>query len=420
MFIFKFLSFMTGYVRIMVWGESLEKFINMAAGRGIFLWDISRLDSDRILVNARLSAVHPLRHIARKTNCRFEFKERQGLPFIFSRVRRRKSLLVGAALFLVGMYLLSSFVWFVDIRGNKKITDEQIMQSAAGAGLKRWVFKWNFEPAKVESAIKEDLPQVSWAGVNVRGTRVVIQIAEKVTPGRRDEYPAHIVASKAGLVKEILVLAGNPAVKEGDTVVPGQLLISGVIPPQEEVPEMEAGEQNGGQGEEDNKNTKLAESTIVHAKGLVRARVWYEGYGEALLTEKMSRPTGRVISRVCMKIGTKEIILKGPKNISPGNYKEERILKKPLQWRNLNVPVELITESYLELENYSEQRTRGQALELARHKALSVVSKKMPANARVLVREIKEVSVKNPENIVRVKVFLETLEEIGVEKPFKP
>jgi similar to stage IV sporulation protein len=400
----------------MVWGESLEKFINMSAGRGIFLWDIRRVAEDRILISARLSAVHPLRHIARKTNCRFKFRERQGLPFIISRIRRRKSLLVGAVLFLVGMYLLSSFVWFVDIQGNKRISDSQILQSAAGAGLKRWVFRWNFQPAKVEAAIKEDLPQVSWAGVHVRGTRVVIQIAEKVNPVVRNEHPAHIVAAKAGLVKEILVLAGNPVVKEGDTVIPGQILISGIILPPDDI----LGEKNDGQLEEDRGNTKMTESTIVHAKGLVRARVWYEGYGEALLTEKMNRPTGRVISRLCMKIGAKEIILRGPQNIAPGNYKEDRVVKKPLQWRNISVPVELITESYLELEDYSEQRTKGQALELARQRALSGVSERMPANARILIREIKEIITKNPENIVRVRVFLETLEEIGTEKPFNP
>ncbi len=67
----------------------------MAAGRGIFLWDITRPDSHTILVSARLSAVHPLRHIARATKCRFEFKDREGLPFLLSRVRRRKSLLAG-------------------------------------------------------------------------------------------------------------------------------------------------------------------------------------------------------------------------------------------------------------------------------------------------------------------------------------
>jgi similar to stage IV sporulation protein len=282
--------------------------------------------------------------------------------------------------------------------------------------LKRWVFRWNFQPAKVEAAIKEDLPQVSWAGVHVRGTRVVIQIAEKVNPVVRNEHPAHIVAAKAGLVKEILVLAGNPVVKEGDTVIPGQILISGIILPPDDI----LGEKNDGQLEEDRGNTKMTESTIVHAKGLVRARVWYEGYGEALLTEKITRPTGRVISRLCMKIGAKEIILRGPQNIAPGNYKEDRVVKKPLQWRNLSVPVELITESYLELEDYSEQRTKGQALELARQRALSGVSERMPANARILIREIKEIITKNPENIVRVRVFLETLEEIGTEKPFNP
>ncbi len=412
MFIFKFLSFLTGYVRIMVWGNNLEKFINMAAGRGIFLWDIKRLDSEHILVSARLSAVHPLRHIARATKCRFKFRGREGLPFLLSRVRRRKSLLAGAAVFLLGMYMLSSFIWFVDIEGNKKITDRQILESASKAGLKKWVFKWNFTPSKVETAIKEDYPEISWAGVYIKGTRVEIQVAEKVIPGVRDEHPAHIVATKAGLIKEILVLSGNPAVKEGDTVVPGQILISGIIPP----PESTIEEENNGEQERNN----AMESTIVHAKGLVRARVWYEGYGEALLEEKIIRPTGGEVSRVCMKFASKEIILKGPKNIPFIEYRKDRQVKKPLQWRNLSVPVELITEKYLETERHTEQRTRGQALALAEQRALAQVSRIMSPNSRVLVREVKEVSVKNPENLVRVSVFLETLEDVGVEKPIKP
>ncbi|GBF33764.1 stage IV sporulation protein [Desulfocucumis palustris] len=412
MFIFKLLSFLTGYVRIMVRGNNLEKFINMAAGRGIFLWDIKRLDSRNILVSARLSAVHPLRHIARATKCRFEFKDREGLPFLLSRARRRKSLLAGAAVFLLGMYMLSSFIWFVDIEGNKKITDGQILESASKAGLKKWVFKWNFTPSRVESVIKEDYPEISWAGVYVRGTRVKIQVAEKVIPGVRDEHPAHIVAAKAGLIKEILVLSGNPAVKEGDTVVPGQILISGIIPG----PGLSIeGENNPGQ-----ERSGVMENTIVQAKGLVRARVWYEGYGEALLEEKITRLTGDEVSRVCMKIAGKEIILKGPKNIPFIESTGESQVKKPLQWRNISVPVELITEKYHETERYTEQRTRGQALALAEQRAMAQVSRVMPSGSRVMVREVKEVSVKNPENLVRISVFVETLEDIGVEKQFKP
>lgn len=416
MFVFKLLSYLIGYVRIMVWGDNLEKFVNMAASRGIYLWDIKRLGEDRILVKARLSAIHPLRHIARNNKCRFKFQEREGVPFILARVRRRKSLVIGAAVFMASMYLLSSFVWSINIEGNKKITDDQILKAASRAGLKRFAFKAILEPAKVEKTIREDFPEIAWTGVYIKGTRVTINIAEKTYPGVRNEYPAHIVSAKSGLIKEILVLAGNPQVKEGDTVVAGQVLISGVIPP----PQSPEGEQK--QDSENQNNTVVPDvpPTIVHAKGLVRARVWYEGYGEALLVEEGSRPTGRETTRLCMKIGPKEIILSGPQNIPYMLYRSEKKVKKPPQWRNLALPVEVITEKYLELENYKEQRTRSEAMRLAEERALSVVQEKMPQSARILVRDVHEVGVKNPENLVRVKVFLEALEDIGVEKAFKP
>lgn len=416
MFIFKLLSFLIGHVRIMVWGENLEKFVNMAASRGIYLWDIKRLGEDRILVKARLSAVHPLRHIARNNKCRFKFQEREGVPFILARIRRRKSLVIGAVVFMAGMYLLSSFVWFISIEGNKNLTDEQILKAASRAGLKRFVFRAGLEPARVEKAIREDLPEVSWTGVYVKGTRVIINIAEKTYPGVRDEHPAHIVATKSGLVKEVLVLAGNPLVKDGDTVVAGQVLISGVIPP----PQLPLEEQK--QDGENKNNTVVPDvpPTIVHAKGLVRARVWYEGYGEALLLEEGVRPTGRESNRLCMKIGPKEIILSGPQNIPFMLYRTEKMVKKPPQWRNISIPVEVISEKYLELENFKEQRTRAGARRLAEERALSEVHGEMPRGTRVMVSDVQEVDVKNPENLVRVKVFLETLEDIGVEKAFQP
>ncbi|MHB8158554.1 MAG: sporulation protein YqfD, partial [Desulfocucumaceae bacterium] len=99
MFLFKFISFLFGYVSILVRGENLEKFLNMAASRGIFLWDIKRVGESELYVKTRLSSVGPLRHIGRNTKTLFKFKSREGLPFIISRIRKRKSLIAGAVVF---------------------------------------------------------------------------------------------------------------------------------------------------------------------------------------------------------------------------------------------------------------------------------------------------------------------------------
>jgi similar to stage IV sporulation protein len=70
MLLFKILSFLCGYVTITVPEECLEKFINMATARGIFLWGITATGANRVALKVRLSGVQPLRHVARMTRCR--------------------------------------------------------------------------------------------------------------------------------------------------------------------------------------------------------------------------------------------------------------------------------------------------------------------------------------------------------------
>lgn len=227
------------------------------------------------------------------------------------------------------------------------------------------------------------------------------------------------MARKAGLVKEILVLEGNPLVKEGETVVPGQMLISGVIPPpqkKEEQPGNEVSEQEEGPEEEE-----VVEPKIVHAKGMVRARVWYEEYGEAEIVEHGQRPSGRTATRVSIKIGTKVIILMGPRKVPFKQYEVKSTVKKIPSWRNIFVPVELQTEKYLEMNRYQEDRGHQGAKRLAESKASQELSEQLAKDAKIINRRSEEVSVgKAEKNLVRVKVIVEAVEDIGVKKSFKP
>lgn len=412
MFLFRLLSFLFGYVSVLVRGENLEKFLNMAASRGIYLWDIKKTGDNQLLVKIRLSAVKPLRHIGRITKSRFSFQGREGLPFILSRLRKRKSLIIGAVFFLAALYILSSFVWFIDIRGNQRLPSEMILQAAAETGLKTGVWKSRVDQERVAITIREKLPELSYVGVTISGTRATIEVAEKIIITPPKSQPAHIVAAKAGLVKEVLVLVGNPVVEEGDTVVPGQVLISGLIPPPEQ---QDPGSGDNPAGEE----MRPPPPAYVHARGLVRARVWYEGYGEAPLVEKVTRETGNSFSRACIKIAGREIILAGKKSVPFKDYRVERQVKKLPGWRNLSLPVEHISEKYIEFEKHTIRRNHAEALELARQKALTSARAGIAGDVRIIEEKTSEVSLKNPEGLVRVRAFIESLEDIGVEKPIE-
>ncbi|RKO66236.1 sporulation protein YqfD [Desulfofundulus salinus] len=415
MFLFRLMNFIIGYVTITIRGEVPEKFINMAAARGIFLWDITRLGEQTMRANVRLNAVRPLRHIARRTRCRFHITWRVGLPFLWMRLARRKALAFGAVLFVLGLYLLSSFVWTIEVTGNRRVPTKDILSVASGAGLNRGVPKWRLDCPAVERTLKTKLPTISWAGVYVKGTRVTIEVVEKTLPEEKNQSPAHITAIKAGLIKEVLVFSGHAAVKEGDTVVPGQILISGIIPPPEE-PRPEQLPATETQREQ----SVPRRPTYVHAAGIVRARVWYEGYGEAPLVENGERFTGRQVTRVCMKIKGREIILAGPQKIPFLHYQTETSVKKPPPWRNLQLPVELVISKYREVENYRLVRDRAEARRLAGERALHAVQKQLPQGARIVHKQLDELVVKEPESLVRVKAFVESLEEIGTEQPFTP
>ncbi|MCK9907372.1 sporulation protein YqfD, partial [Microbacteriaceae bacterium K1510] len=62
-----------------------------------------------------------LRPFLRETGCRTHVEQREGLPFWLIRMRKRSGFALGAFLFLFGLYMLSSFVWNVEVQGTHHI-----------------------------------------------------------------------------------------------------------------------------------------------------------------------------------------------------------------------------------------------------------------------------------------------------------
>ncbi|KAF1084079.1 putative stage IV sporulation protein YqfD [Sporotomaculum syntrophicum] len=408
---FKLLNFLCGYVTITLPEECLEKFVNIATTRRIYLWEITNSIDNQVALKVRLRDVPPLRHIARMTRCRFHIIKRSGVPFFINQLLHRKALLGGALFFIIVLYALSSFIWFIDIQGNKSISDDKIIAVVRQVGVHRGVPKWSVDTAELEKTIIQQLSGLAWVGVTVDGTRLEIEVVEKVLPPDNGAQIVDLVAKKDGLIKEILVLSGHPLVKEGDTVTAGQVLISAAIPPPED-------EENDKKIPDVVEEDELQQQVqFVHARGIVRARIWYDGYEEVKLREQEKHPTGQQITKLCMKIGSKEIILMGPRQVPYTNYIEYAEVKRLPSWRNIVIPVEVITIKYTEQRICYHEFNRTEALRLAGEQALEKLRSQMPEHVKILHTDLREVKTANEEDIVRVRLTVETLEEIGVEKP---
>ncbi|MGB9660883.1 MAG: sporulation protein YqfD [Moorellaceae bacterium] len=402
----RWMAFPEGYVIIEIQGQKLEKFFNLALNRNITFWDLNRLSGEKIQACMSLRHFLRLRPVVRQTGCRVRILDKQGPYFWWRRLRKRRVFLSGFLLFLAGLYLLSTFVWVVDVlplNELKKVSREQILAAAESSGLGRGAWKGKLNVRHIEQEILLKVPQLAWVGVSFRGATARIEVVEKLfpPPGTETELPAHILAAKDGLITEILVLSGQGRVAVGDTVRQGDILISGIILP----PPAEGPPESGTQ------NTSPLQPRLVRARGIVRARVWYEVEAEVGKEEVKEILTGRQATALLLRLPHREILLKGEAASPFTTYRQEnKILRLP-SWRNFTIPVELIIMTYFETSVERALLTRKQAEARAQEQALAALRRVIPARSRILGEKI--VQTWEEGGHWRVGVMVETEEEIG-------
>jgi similar to stage IV sporulation protein len=401
-----FWAYVTGFLVLVIRGEHPERMINLSLMRGVVLWDVVWVDRQTLTVKVTGRSFRPLRHIARRTRCRIRIRDKHGLPFILHRLRRRWMLVGGTVIFCLILFFLSSLIWTVEITGTKQLSDAQVRRAAVDAGLCPGHLRWLVNAKEASDILMRELPGVAFAEVSFHGTRATIRIYEKVLPPP-PLGPCNIVAGKDGVVSEIMVLAGSPQVKEGDVVHTGQLLISGVIAAPAPPPAAAGAPP-----------PPRSEPLYVQAQGMVRAQIWYRGYAEAPREELVEQKTGNVTTIVSIRMANKEIIIKGPPSIPYALYSLTETKRSLPQWRNINVPVELVTVRAEEMRRWMLRRSYDQAVQLAVLQAQESLAGQIPARAAVIQRRLRVVVA--DEKHVGVQLTIETLEEIGAPQQFAP
>lgn len=396
----KIANYMNGVVRIRISGPVPEKFINLCLARGIFLQGITKRNED-VLAYIRLPDFFRIRPLVRTSQSRVEVVACHGFPFALKRLKRRKMLVVGAMVFFILLHVLTSYIWFVDVTGQSRFSGDEIKMIARQYGLKPGVSKDRIDVRGIENQILLKAPGIAWVGVSLTGTRAVIEVVEKTLPKQEDKSPADVVAAKAGIITEIIAIAGQAAVKPGDTVKKGDLLIKGVLPvPPPQPPEP-------GQPP-----PVVEPPKPLRANGIIKARVWYESYGEAALVQEDWERTGRQTVGVSLQIKEHRFMLKQVPEQPYQHFQAEAIHKKLSGWRNSDFAVESTINIFYEIVAKSREISWEEARDLAKGKALQTVQELIPENAQVLARSVEILQTAEP-GLVRVKVGVETSEDIG-------
>ncbi len=334
------LKLLSGFVIIEVSGDCPEKLLSRAAANGINLWSMVYRKRK---INASLSVrdFARLRPFARGLGIHIHITEKRGIPIFLHRYRHRSGLLVGVAVFFALLYLLSQFVWSIEVKGNGKIDSAGIVSACNTLGIKEGMYRKRLNSAISAQRLLLKLDGLAWAALNLEGSVLTVEVSEIKSTVPRPDEPCNLKAEYDGIITELNVTAGHSEVKIGDTVRKGDVLVSGIWETVE----------NG--------------TRFVHSSGSVKAKIEYSLTAEDEFSQKLYKPNGRLIMHNELRFFGIKIPLYFGK--IKGDY-DLKIKDNPLAIREQRLPISLHQREYRMKERQMVEYSPDELYELLKER----------------------------------------------------
>lgn len=224
------MSVMSNHVQCLVKGEQTLRFVNLCRNNGIELRHLIRKEN-AIQMEIDAKNFKKLRPLVRKTHVKIHILNRQGPAFFFYRHKKRWWFLIGAAACAGIIYVLSLFIWQIDIDGNSKYTEDLILQALAQMNVKTGCRKSEIDLPGIEEELRIMYNEITWVSASITGTKLRIELREGnlKTSEVSESGPADLVADEDAVITNLVVRQGTAAVHYGDEVKKGDVLIEGRV-----------------------------------------------------------------------------------------------------------------------------------------------------------------------------------------------
>lgn len=390
MFFIYLIRFLTGYVRFRAKGGFPERFINLCSKENVPLWDIGG-GKGEMHAKTTIRGYHRIRPCARKSGMRPRVTGRYGLPFFLHRHRRRIGLLCGAGAAVLIVCLLSSMLWTIDVQGNETVSDAEILSVFEELGVHIGARRSQIDVEEVQRTAARKLNDLAWLALNIKGSAAVIEVRERIPAPKveNDTTPRNILAARDGTIVSMEVYEGEAAVKKGQAVLKGDLLINSVVT---------------------NKDLSVS---FKHARGVAVAQTRHTVTHTFPFRQKARRYTGEVSERYQLSFFGLRLPFGFDKQ--PQGDAERFLYRNTLRMNG--VPIPIYTETSLQ-RGYAEQEvtlTKEQALQAAAAEFERMAARELK-EAKILEQKV-EVHFTQDSCVITGTYSCE--EEIGVPEPLQ-
>lgn len=224
------LRYLRGWVQIVICGAEPQRVLNQFVKHKIAFWKIEHPDELTVVCRIAGRDFSQAERIALAAMSTVKITEAHSFARSFGGLKKRPALLSGVVLAVLLALFLQNFVWTVEIEGNKIIPTRQLQQQLYEVGVRFGAWGPSLDQTSLKFQLVNRLDRLAWVGVNRRGGRVTVSVTER-EPDAEDldrRVFTDLVAVCPGIITKTDVYNGFAAVRPGDAVVTGQLLVTGM------------------------------------------------------------------------------------------------------------------------------------------------------------------------------------------------
>lgn len=224
------LRLIKGYVEFCAQGGFPERFINLCNIKGINLWDVKN-DGVKVIAFTTEKEFQALKIPAENSGMTLKIIKSRGLKTFAKCHKWRCGVALGIVLAFCFWAFMAGFIWEIEVLPTESVNVEDFTETLEDLGVKIGARKSKIDIIQVQNQLMNEYSELLWVSLNIFGGKVQVEMSEFVEQKEITDTkePVNIVAKKKGEIVLVKGFNGVNAVKEGDNVTKGSLLISGVV-----------------------------------------------------------------------------------------------------------------------------------------------------------------------------------------------